>query len=218
MEYRKFNWIFFDLDGTLADSIPASYKIHTDFLAQFGITGDKKEFEELNGPSIPEIITALKTKYKLDADKNYLIDLYKGGILDAYRNYIKPFDGLKDVLKELKDRRYKLALVTSADQEIAMGFIKNQKLEKYFQNYVFGNEVKKAKPDPESYNLALKRANASSDSVVVIEDSYNGVKSAKKAGAFVIGLANNQTKEELLNAGADKSVNELKEILPLLKV
>ena len=97
-----------------------------------------------------------------------------------------------------------------------MEFIKNQKLEKYFQNYVFGNEVKKAKPDPEIYNLALKRANASSDSVVVIEDSYNGIKSAKKAGAFVIGLANNQTKEELLKAGANIIVLKLKDILPIL--
>ena len=72
---RKFNWIFFDLDGTLADSIPASYQAHLDFMAKFGIKSNKEEFEELNGPSIPEIITILKTRYKLAGDKNHLINL-----------------------------------------------------------------------------------------------------------------------------------------------
>ncbi len=211
-EFKKFNWIFFDLDGTLADSLPATYKAHLNFLTQFGIIDNKKGFEEVNGPSLPEIINILKTKYKLVGDKKYLLDLYRGAIIDAYRK-IKPFNGVEAILKELKNRDYKLALVTSADQEIAMKFIKNQKLNKYFQNYVFGNEVRKAKPDPEIYNLAMKRISASPDSVVVIEDSYNGIKSAKATGVFVIGLANNQTKEDLLSAGADIITSNLKDIL-----
>lgn len=215
-KYRKFNWIFFDLDGTLANSVPALYKVYINFLAKFGVVGTKEEFEELNGPSLPEIINTLKIKHGLETDKNHLINLYKRKILDAYKNYVKPIDGSNDILKELKNKEYKLLLVTSADQEIAIEFIKHQKWDRYFQNYVFGNEIKKAKPASEIYDLALKRANASSDSVVIIEDSCNGIKSAKATGAFVIGLANNQTKEDLLKAGANSTISQLKEILPIL--
>lgn len=213
---RRFNWIFFDLDGILADSIPALYEVYIHFLEKFEIKGTKEEFEELNGPSLPEIITTLKTKHRLAADKDYLMSLYKSEILDAYKNHIKLFDGLSDILKEIKNKEYSLLLVTSAIQEIAIEFIKKKKLDVYFKNYVFGNEVNRSKPDSEIYNLALKKANVSSDLVLIIEDSCNGIKSAKATGAFVIGLANNQTKEDLLKAGANRIILKLKDILPIL--
>ena len=215
---RKFNWIFFDLDGTLADSIPAMYEVYISFLSKFGINGTKEEFEELNGPSLSEIVDILRTRHRLDSDKYFLIDLYKSKILDAYKNYVKPLDGSNDVLQELKNRGYKLLLITSANQEIALEFIKRQKWDRYFQDYCFGNEVKRAKPDPNIYSLALKKAKISSKAVAVIEDSPNGIKSAKGMGVFVIGLSNNHPKEELLESGANIVISQLKEILLILEV
>ncbi len=215
---KKFNWIFFDLDGTLADSIPVMYQVYLDFLIEFNKRGKKEEFEELNGPSLAEIVSLLKTRYSLVDDEVFLIDFYKEKISDAYKNIVKPMNGASDILEVLKSRDYKLLLVTSANQEIAKEFVKHQGWNKYFQNYVFGDEVKKAKPASEIYDLALKKANAYSNSVVVVEDSYNGIKSAKEMGAFVIGLATNQTKEELLKAGANTTIFQLKEILSILEV
>jgi len=215
---RKINWIFFDLDGTLADSIPAMYEVYISFLSKFGINGTKEEFEELNGPSLSEIVDILRTRHRLDSDKYFLIDLYKSKILDAYKNYVKPLDSSNDVLQELKNRGYKLLLITSANQEIALEFIKRQKWDRYFQDCCFGNEVKRAKPDPKIYSLALKKANISSKAVAVIEDSPNGIKSAKGMGAFVIGLSNNHSKEELLESGANIVISQLKEILLILEV
>ena len=215
---RKFNWVFFDLDGTLADSIPAMYQVYLDFLSKFDKRGTKEEFEELNGPSLSEIVSVLKTRYGLVDDDVFLIDLYKEKILDAYKNIVKPMNGTSYVLEVLKRRGYQLLLVTSASQEIAMEFVKQQRWGKYFQNYVFGNEIKKAKPASEIYELAFKKANASSDLVVIVEDSSNGIKSAKGTGAFVVGLADNQTKEELSKAGANITISQLKEILSISEV
>lgn len=215
---KKYNWLFFDLDGTLADSIPAMYQVYLDFLSKFEKRGTKEEFKELSGPSLSEIIPVLKTRHGLIDDEAFLIDFYKEKIWDAYKNIVKPMNGASDVLKELKSRGYKSLLVTSANQEIALEFVKHQGWSKYFQDYVFGNEVKQAKPASEIYDLALKKANAPFDSVVVVEDSHHGIKSAKSAGAFVIGLANNQTKEELSMAGANITISQLKEILLILDV
>jgi HAD superfamily hydrolase (TIGR01509 family) len=215
---NKYNWIFFDLDGTLADSIPAMYQVYLDFLSKFDKKGTREEFEELNGPSLTEIVSVLKTRYGLIDDDVFLMNSYKEKIQDAYKNIVKPMNGAGDILAALKNRDYKLLLVTSASQEVAEEFVKHQGWSKYFQDYVFGNEIKKAKPASEIYELALKKTNVSSDSVVIVEDSYNGIKSAKGAGAFVIGLANNQTKKELSKAGADITISRLKEILSILEV
>jgi len=215
---RKFDWIFFDLDGTLADSIAEMFHVYFDFLGEFGTKGTRKEFEELNGPSLLEIVAVLKSRHNLTQDKGSLAKFYKNKISVAYKNHVKPMDGSGAVLQELKKMDYKVMLVTSSDQDIALEFIRSQKWEQYFQNYVFGNEINKAKPASEIYDLALKRANTSSYSVAVIEDSCNGIKSAKATGAFVIGFVNNQTKEELLNAGANITISHLKEIIPIIEV
>lgn len=213
MKEKKFKWIFFDLDGTLADSIPALYQAHQDFLATFGIASDKAEFEQLNGPSLPEIIQFLKAKYKLTPDEDQLVALYRLGDRRAYTQLVKPFNDVEAVLKGLKERKYQLALVTSADPDIAMEFVNQNNFDSYFQQYVFGTEVVKAKPDPAIYALALKKTQAAPDAVVVVEDSYHGVQAAKATGAFVMGLVNNQTKRELLQAGADVTISKLKDIL-----
>ena len=215
---KKYNWIFFDLDGTLADSIPAMYQVYLDFLNKFDRSGTKEEFEELNGPSLTEIVSALKARYGLVDDEDFLVGFYKEKILDAYKKIVKPMNGASDVLEALKSRGYKLLLVTSASQEVAEEFVKHQGWSKYFNDYVFGNEVKKAKPASEIYELALNKVNNISGSVVVIEDSCNGIKSAKGIGAFVVGLANNQTKGELIKAGADITILRLEEILSILEV
>lgn len=215
---KRCKWIFFDLDGTLADSIPAMYQVYLNFLNKFDKKGTREEFEELNGPALPEIITVLKTRYGLVDDEVFLIDLYKRQISDAYKNTVKPINGAADVLETLKNKGYKLLLVTSAGREIANDFVKRQRWDKYFQNYIYGDEINKAKPASEIYDFALKKASVSSDAVIVVEDSFNGVKSAKGTGAFVVGLANNRTKEELSKAGADATISRLEEILSILGV
>ena len=64
-----------------------------------------------------------------------------------------------------------------------------------------GDVVEKKKPDPEIYNLALTKLGLSPDEVFVVEDSKNGVKAAKAAGANVIVTTNHYTEKEDVNAG-----------------
>mgnify|MGYP001573834756 FL=1 len=211
------SWIFFDLDGTLADTIPVLYNVYLNFLNNFKKTGTKKEFAILNGYSLPEIVLFLKSKHNLKASKSYLLKLYKDKILISYNNGVKPLDNAHVVLQKLHKLNYKLMLVTSADYNIALRFISSQGWRKYFQNYVFGNEVDKAKPNPAIYKLAIKKAGISPAAATTIEDSPNGVLSAKRAGTLVVGLAKNETKNSLLKAGADIVILELKDILSFFK-
>lgn len=140
---KKFQWIFFDLDGTLADSIPTMYQVYIRFLSQFGIKGNEKEFEDLDGPALSEIVATLRVRYRLASDNISLLRLYKDKMRDAYMNHIRPSDGANDTLLELKNRGYNLLLITSSDPETPLEFIKRQKWDRYFCHFVFGDEVKK---------------------------------------------------------------------------
>jgi beta-phosphoglucomutase len=59
------------------------------------------------------------------------------------------------------------------------------------------------KPHPEPYLMALTRLGTKAPETFVIEDSPNGVISAKAAGCYVLGIATGFTTSELMAAGAD---------------
>ena len=185
---NKIEWIFFDLDGTLADSINKLYSVYFKFLKDYGIKGNLKEFNEFNGPNVDEIVLKLKKKYKLKNTKK-LLKNYNKKIKIEYIN-IKPVKGSENLLKFLKKQDYKLALVTSLNKNIAYGFLQRNDWLKYFSKIVYGNEVVNSKPNPDIYKLCLQRTKVKKNNVLVFEDSANGYESAARAGLKCIIVKN----------------------------
>jgi HAD superfamily hydrolase (TIGR01509 family) len=77
-----------------------------------------------------------------------------------------------------------------------------------FSVILAGDVVSKKKPDPEIYNLALKRLNRRPSECVVVEDNRNGLLAAKGAGMCCIVTTNGYTEDEDF-AEADLVVSEL---------
>ncbi len=189
---NKYEWIFFDMDGTLADSINQMYGIYQDFLKEHKLHGTLGEFSKLNGPSLKEIVSYLKKRYTLKENMNKLMVQYEKKMIEAYGNKILPRKGSNRLLTTLKKNNYKLALVTSANKKIATEFIKNNNWKKFFSVIVFGDEVKNSKPKPDIYQLCLKKTRADKKRVIVVEDSENGYKSALNAGLNCVMVDSNE--------------------------
>jgi HAD superfamily hydrolase (TIGR01509 family) len=77
-----------------------------------------------------------------------------------------------------------------------------------FSAILAGDVVSKKKPDPEIYNLAVERLSVKPDECVVIEDSRNGLLSAKAAGMHCVITTNGYTEKEDFSE-ADLVVSEL---------
>lgn len=216
-KFKNKKYVFFDFDGTLVDSVPALFDIYSSFLKRFGKKGNREEFEKkLNGLTISQIGSFLKRKYDLLGEEGELLEQYEQEVVRIYREIVTPFPSTENVLMNLK-RKKNIALVTSAKEKCVRGFIERLEWEKYFNFLVFGDNIRRLKPNPEIYNVALERARISSVEGVVIEDSSNGVKSAKNAGIRVIGVSANRAYRQKLNEnGADVVVSDLSEILPIL--
>jgi len=63
----------------------------------------------------------------------------------------------------------------------------------YFDHTSCADEVEIAKPNPELYNLGLKKTGLAREKVLVLEDSPNGVLAAKRANLFCIAVPNQLT-------------------------
>ena len=74
------------------------------------------------------------------------------------------------------------------------------------------------KPHPQTYEDVVKQFNVKPMECWAIEDSPNGITSAKAAGLRVIGVLGTNQKEDLLRVGAERLVTDLSELsLPILR-
>ncbi len=198
MIMNKFEWIFFDLDGTLVDSIEIMYNVYCNFLHSFHIIGTKIEFENLNGPSLKEIVIYLKNKYDLHDSVEELLVKYGNMIEQSYNN-VKPFRDSTELLSYLKNKGYKLAIVSSSTSNLVQSILKKNNWLNYFSLIITGDQIKKSKPSPDIYNLCISHTNTNIKKILVIEDSKNGYESAQKAGLKCILLDKNINLKSLMS-------------------
>ncbi len=194
---NNIDWVYFDLDGTLVDSIDVMYNVYMDFLKFFQKIGTKEEFEKLNGPSLNEILLYLKTEYKLNWNIDNLLNKYQIMIEEFY-NDVEPFKNSTIVLDTLYKKQYKLALVSSASNKIIQKILKRFEWSKYFSLLITGDDIKISKPSPEIYRLCISKSKTSVKNILVIEDSKNGYESATKAGLKCIKLDKDNNLESIL--------------------
>jgi|APSaa5957512535_1039671.scaffolds.fasta_scaffold08235_4 HAD superfamily hydrolase (TIGR01509 family) len=180
-------WVFFDLDGTLVDSINIMYDVYMNFLKFFQKIGTREEFEKLNGPSLNEIVYYLKTEYELNWNVSDLSKKYQTMIHESYV-VVKPFKNSTIVLENLYEKQYKLALVSSTGRQIVQKILNDFNWSKYFSIIITGDDIKISKPSPEIYHLCISKSKTNKKNILAIEDSKNGYDSATKAGLKCIKL------------------------------
>ncbi|MGB5553424.1 MAG: HAD family phosphatase [Flavobacteriaceae bacterium] len=109
---------------------------------------------------------------------------------------LKVYPGVVTLIEQLH-QTYTLALTTSSTIEEVQTVIDQLQIEHFFKTIVSSRDVKRGKPDPEPYLLTAERLGVNPQECVVIEDSENGVRSAKAAGMNCIAIPNTEKPEKL---------------------
>lgn len=197
----------FDLDGVLIDSEGLYTRFWADTEREFP-TGIPDFAKKIKGTNLKSIMN-----YFSEEDRpKILARIYD---FDSHLTY-EPFPGAEDVLKRLKSRGIKTALVTSSNTEKMEQFHKVlPQFRAYFDVIIDGSMVSKGKPDPEGYLLAARALNEDPRDCIVVEDSLQGVMSGQAAGAEVWGLSTTLP-AEVLAPHADRLFSNIAEILPLI--
>jgi len=188
-------WIFLDFDGVIANSHHVVFKTYMNFLKKFQLKGSESEFKKLDGPNLNEIIDYLKSSYNLNKTKSELLDEYYKIFEYDFNSKAEPMEGITILLDFLKKNEYKLALITSSLEKIVIPFLRKYTLNHYFDLYVFGDNIIKSKPNPQIYEIGIKKSKVEKGKIVVLEDSENGIKSAKMAGLYCIDVREKKPQE-----------------------
>ncbi|MCB0273038.1 MAG: HAD hydrolase-like protein, partial [Bdellovibrionales bacterium] len=146
---------FFDFDGTLADSLGTMYETYAQFARLHNISPSQEEFNTLNGPTIEEACAILQNKYQITTPIKDLFDQYLTIIHQAYA-HIQAYPDATSLLHYLSDKQKTMTLVTSNLEKNIYPLVEKFKWETYFKTLITGEKVKKSKPHPEIYQIALK--------------------------------------------------------------
>lgn len=181
----------FDLDGVIVDTAKYHYLAWKKLANELGFEFTEEQNEAFKGVSRKRCLEILLELGNVDATQeqfdNWMIEKN-----EDYLSYIENMDAseiLPDVpkiLDFLKSNNIPMALGSASKN--AVPILKKVGLLPYFRVVVDGNNVTKAKPDPEVFLLAANDIGIDPANCVVFEDALAGIQAANIAGMTSIGI------------------------------
>jgi HAD superfamily hydrolase (TIGR01509 family) len=127
------------------------------------------------------------------------------------------YPGVAELVSELSARGVRLAVVSTTWRGNIEVALSSALLASHFETVVGKEDVSQTKPDPEAYELALKRLKLGPEAVVALEDSATGLASARRAGVRAVAVGHRQPRGEWADgAPFVESLARVSEVLALL--
>ena len=189
----------FDLDGVIVDTAKYHFLAWRKLANSMGFYFTHEQNEQLKG------VSRVKSLEKILAWGNKSVSedeftKFMAQKNDDYLIYIEKMDAqeiLPDVTKTLD-------YLSAANQHIALGsasknarmILEKVNLLEKFDVLVDGNDVTKAKPDPEVFLIAAQQLHTNPENCIVFEDAVAGIQAANTAGMVSIGIGDKKTLHE----------------------
>ncbi|WP_343329567.1 beta-phosphoglucomutase [Polaribacter staleyi] len=189
----------FDLDGVIVDTAKYHYLAWKKLANHLGFEFTKEQNELFKGVSRKRCLEILLEIGNREATQ----EEFDTWMIEKNVDYLKYIENM-DASEILPDVPKVLAFLKEKNMPIALGSAsKNAQpiLEKvgllhYFDTIVDGNNVTKAKPDPEVFLLAAKQLGVNATDCVVFEDAVAGIEAANAAKMISIGIGDHQILSE----------------------
>jgi beta-phosphoglucomutase len=208
----------FDLDGVIVDTAKYHYLAWKKLTTLLNIDFSEEDNERLKGVSRMaslDIILEIGNRLVDDKTKEEYASLKNKWYLD-YINRMMPDEilpGSLEFISELKYSGIKVAL-GSASRNTPL-ILERLGIGRLFDGVADGNNVSKAKPDPEVFITAAKLVGVPPEECIVFEDAVAGVEAALNAGMRCVGIGSEKTLKDahFVVSGLDKmNLKKLKKI------
>ena len=179
--------VIFDMDGVIFDSETAMF-------AEWKLTAAKYGLKDIEIP-YPDCIGATESRSREIFTAFYGPDFpYEKYSRETNANFHKKYDngrlplkrGVKELLSYLKENGYLTAIASSSRTDTVKRETADAGLSSFIDKIVGGDMVGKSKPEPDIFLKAAEGSEVPVSSIYVVEDSFNGIKAAAKAGMIPI--------------------------------
>ncbi len=203
--------IIFDMDGVLADTDMARFRLLKVILAKRGIVLTDEDTKKGTGKRTKVFLKELFGDQLNDEEIQEIYDQRISEYRANHDQYIIPQPGAVACVRSLC-KEFPMAIASASDLRDIKMVLKKLDLTDCFKEIVGDEMVSQRKPHPETYLKAAEAIGFDPSECVAIEDSPTGVASAKAAGLTCVAVTYVHPKEDLQEA--DLIVDSLEEVTP----
>ena len=206
--------VVFDLDGLLLDSEQVWDEVREQLTRERGGRWHEGATRDMMGMSSVEWSRYMHERLGLPEPAAEINAEVVRRMLERYRERLPLLPGAVEAVRRLA-ARWPLGLASSSNRELIELALEAAGIAELFRETVSSEEVERGKPAPDVYVEAAKRLGVAPERAVAVEDSHNGILSARAAGMRVIAVPNPHfpPRPEAL-AEADVVLGSLAELTP----
>lgn len=203
----KYEAAIFDLDGTLVDSLDdladsANAALHAHGFPEHEVVAYRYFVGDGSRKLIERI---LPKKHAEDAG---FVDAFMAEYKNFYAEHLlhktKPYDGIMDMLEELRRRRIPMAICTNKHQNAAESIVEALFPHNIFHEIIGDQDGLPRKPDPQKVLYIMKKFGVTGANTAYFGDTNVDMDTARNAKTFAVGvLWGFRPKEELVAHGAN---------------
>ncbi|RDW88869.1 glycerol-3-phosphate phosphatase-like protein [Coleophoma cylindrospora] len=206
-EKATFKGLLFDMDGTIIDSTDAVVKHWHTIGAELGVDPNVI-LQTSHGRRSIDVLAKLSPE---KANWEYICHM-EGLLPKKYGADAAEIPGARALLASLTDASSPWAIVTSGTNPLVTGWLEVLKLPTP-EHLVTAEDVPNGKPDPTCYLMGKEKLGLKEGvEVLVLEDSPAGIRAGKAAGCKVLGVVTSHTVQQVVEAGADWVVQDLRSV------
>lgn len=217
------NGAIFDMDGLMIDTEKLLVKFWRQSAKEFGYNMTVQNVLEIRSLSrkyaVPKLREIFGEQFDFEGIRARRIELMNAYI-DEHGFEVKK--GLFELLNYLRSHSFKIAVATVTDRKHTEMYLNRINALDYFDEIVCGDMVKNGKPELDIYLTAAEALGLRPNECAALEDSPNGIISAKRAGCRVIMIPDlSQPDDKIMSQldavyeSLDKAVEFFEKELPI---
>lgn len=188
--------VVFDMDGLMFNTEDVYWEVGTELLARRGRVFDQELNAALMGRPPRACFEEMIRWHSLDETWEQLAAESEAIFLGRLDDRLAPMPGLVELLDALEAAGCAKAICTSSTRTVLAAVLARFQMEPRFQFTLTANEITRGKPDPEIYERAAERFGIEPSRMLVLEDSRTGCLSAARAGAYVVAVPGEHSRDQ----------------------
>lgn len=202
--------VIFDMDGLLIDSEPLWQEAEIMSFKKVGIVLDNEMCLETMGLRVDQVVDHWSYEFPGNIkDKDAVVKDIMDGVISLVLEKGKPREGVYKILEFMKDKKVKMAIASSSQLILIKTVVKKFGIEKYFDELYSAEMEEYGKPHPGVYITTAKVLDVTPERCLALEDSFNGLLSAKAARMKCICVPDESIKQSPKIVIADIVLNSL---------
>jgi len=178
--------LIFDLDGTIADTMPVHFEVYRRILMEYGVDFTPAIFDTMAGIPAVGTFELVNKMYNLNLNAHEM-GHYKEAEYEKMMHLIEPIGPVVDIIHEYYGK-LPMAVGTGGYTRLAWKTLKILDLDKYFQVLVSSEDVLNHKPHPDTFLKCAELLGVEPRYCQVFEDGKLGIQAAEAAGMMAVNV------------------------------